>query len=129
MSEISIFIIFATLALVASLLFQELNGRADDLVDKNAAKNSSEEHNISMGLEEWRRHYYLACTFVDKINSCFGWILLIQTVLGFSLPILDFYKISFTQGLVLRYNLEFCHTTSRFFLFLLIPSFLITKKV
>ena len=126
-SDIAISVVFATFAFTASLLFEELAARADDLTEGKDIKEDSE--NISLDLEQWRRQYYLVCRLVDKINSCFGCILLLQIAIGFALPIFDFFKILYTKGLVSRFYFEFIHTIFRFLIFMLIPSYFVDKKV
>ena len=120
-SEIGVSWIFATLAFAAVVLFKELNERADDMTE------TIDFNNVSTELEEWRQHYDLVCRFVETIDDCFGWILLLQTALGFSVPIFDYYKLLYTKGQVPRHYFEFGHTIFRFSLFMLIPSYLVTQ--
>ena len=124
-SEIVIICIFDTFSFVTAILFEELADSAEDMAEENKIHSN----NISTELEEWRRHYDLVCRFIETVNDCFDWILLLQTALGFALPIFDFYKILYTNGQVPRHYFEFGHTVFRFFLFMLIPSYLVSLQV
>ena len=124
-SEVGFGIIFVTILFVAILLFEELADRADGLSDEN----NIDSVNISTALEEWRRIYDLACLFVESIDDCFGWMLLLQTAYGFAVPIFDFHKILYTNFQLSRHYFEFGHTIFRFFLFMLIPSYLVKQQV
>ena len=126
MTEIAITTTFTTMTFTASVLFEELLNRADDLSEDC---NSSNLDKVSGKLDEWRRHYDLVCQFVDKINFCFGPVLLIKIATGFASPIFDFFQILLTKGLVPRHYFEFFHTIFRFFTVIIVPSYLLTQQV
>ena len=125
-AEICISSIFFAFASISSLLFEELVSRADDM---------SEEYNVAfpeefvMKLEKWRRNFDLVCQFVEKINSCFGPVFLLQTALVFSIPIFDCNKILLTKQQVPRFYFEFAHSIFRFFLMIILPSYLVSQQV
>ena len=122
-AEIGVVNVFCTMTLVAALLFEDLNNRAEEMSqDYNTAQYSA-------NLEDWRRHYNLVCRFVEKINDCFGLILLIEVALVFSVPIFEFHKMFLTNWRKPRYYFEFGHSVIRFLLMHLIPSYTVTQKV
>ena len=124
MAEVGVVIIFSTLALTTSLLFEELVNMAD------AAKADCSSSNcLSAELNQLPRNYDLICKFIEKMNCCFGPILLIQTASGFAIPIFEFYKILQTRGQFPRFYFAFIHTIFRFLILILIPSHLITQNV
>ena len=122
-AEIGVANVFLTMVFVAELLFQELNDRANDInLDESRANRSDK-------LEDWRHHFDLVCTFLENINSCFGPVLLIQTALGFALPIFECNKMFYTKWQKPRIYFEYGHSIIRFLLILLIPSCAVTKQV
>ena len=127
-SEICITALFVTLTLTASFLFEELVNRADDMKEmSNNITNSSDS--LSVKLEQWRHHFVLINRFINKINNCYGLILLLQTAYGFAVPIFEFNKILQSRNTPFpRYFFEFAHTVLRFFI-ILIPSYLLTQQV
>lgn len=58
---------------VPVIIFKELKRRLD-AINKN--RNNS-QMNLSLELENWRRHHDLTCSLIDSINDCFGPCLLI----------------------------------------------------
>ncbi len=49
---------------------------------------------MSSHLENWRRHYTLVCQLVDRINTCFGVIVLVAMAFSFVTFITDTYEIT-----------------------------------
>ena len=121
-AEIGVSIVFVTISLTASLLFEELSNRAEMMAEEK-------DHLSMLELDDWRRHYDRICTFVKKTNRCFGPILVLQTALGFAMPIFEFAKILQTKGQSPRLYFEFIHTIFRFFVIILIPPYLVTQQV
>lgn len=62
--------LFYILVSTAALLFKHLRKKL-----KTVGSENSEQ--TSLRLDEWRKQYDLVCQLVDKINSCFGLILII----------------------------------------------------
>ena len=121
MAELAITALFVALALTASLLFEELGNRANEM---------NEESNVGpLKLENWRRTYVQVCEFVAIINQIFGFILLIKTALAFAISIFELNKILQTRMEWPQYYFEFVHTALRFLLEMLLPSYLLTQKV
>ena len=121
MAENGIMALFVALNFASVLLFDEMVDRTEDLTQQDSLN--------SMELEKWRGHFDMVCTFVRKINRCFGPILLLQTILGFSVSIFEFQRILTTKGQVWRFYFEFGHTIIRFLFVMLIPPYLVSQKV
>ena len=126
-AEIGIVNVFVTTSILATLLFNELNDRAEEM--SQDCKTAQYFDVYSESLEKWRRHYNLVCRFVEQINSCFSPILLIEIGLGFAVPIFEFQKLFNTNWQKARFYFEFVHTIFRFLVTLLNPSYSLTKQV
>ncbi len=72
LAEIGIRVLFFLVAFVAAVLFEELASK----LDRHLKQKSVEK--ISLKLERWREQYDLTCQFIDKLNKCFGFILLLM---------------------------------------------------
>ena len=127
LAEIGVTNVFVTIVFVAAILFEEINDRAEELNLDNNDDDPSEDW--PMKLEELKFHHNLACELIEKINHCFGAVLLLEITLGFTVPIFDFYKMIYTKGLQPRFYFEFLHTSLRFLIFFLIPSHTVTQQV
>ena len=129
-AEIGVSTIFVVMSFTASLLFEELVNRADDMNENYATAPSNY---LPAELEKWRTHFDLVCTFVTKINRSFGLVLALQTALAFAIPIFDFYKILIAlmgKGILdFRYNFAFMHTLLRFLFLILVPSYFVAQQV
>ena len=129
-AEIGISAIFVVMSFTASLLFEELVNRADDMNENYA---TAPPNYLPAELEKWRRHFDLVCTFVKKINRSFGLVLALQTALAFAIPIFEFYKILMAlvgKGIIdFRYNFAFIHTMLRFHFLILVPSYFVAQQV
>ena len=123
---IGISAVFVAMSLIASHLFQELANRADDMSEEF---NSEFSDVTAMKLEKWRRFYYLTCGFVEKVNRCFGPVLLVKSALGFAIPIFEFNKILLIKLPSSRFYFEFGHSIIRFLVIMLIPSYIVTQDV
>ena len=121
--------VFVSIALITSLLVEELVNRADD---KSEDSSIDLPNVLSANLEQWRNHYYSIIKFIDKTNHYFGVILLIQTSIGFAVPIFEiyfpFYKILQTKEQYPIYDFAFIHTILRFLL-IVVPSYLVSQQV
>ena len=126
MAESGVNNVFATVALLAAALFEELVDRADEMSQDKDNENSK---NFSTKLEQLKSHYSIVIKFVEMINTFFGPILLFQVIFGFAVPIFEFDKIWSTKWQVLRYYFECGHSVIRFLLTFLIPSYAVTKQV
>lgn len=124
-AEIATTAVFVSIALITSLLVEELVNRADDMAEDSSIDLPNV---LSANLEQWRSHYYSIIKFIDKTNHYFGLILLIQTSIGFAVPIFEFYKILQTKGHYPIYDFAFIHTILRFLL-IVVPSYLVSQQV
>lgn len=109
---------FGVTAFTTSVILEELIIKASDVEiikikkDKLTAFFSASK----LKLEKWRYNFDLISRFVEKINKMFGPILLIETIIGFAVPIFEFNKILQTRNTPYpRYYFEFIHTVLRFF--------------
>ena len=125
-AEISATATFLALALTVSSFFEEIVERAEDIAEDCMSFADAE---ISLKLNKCRRHYSMICGLIDKVNRCFGPILVMQTSIAFSLPMFEFCSIWQTLGAVSIYNFSFIHTTLRFLVWILIPSYLVSQQV
>ena len=126
--EISSMATFVALVLTTATLFEEIvNSAAEDLQEDLGSVCSGAHAQIKLDL--CRRHYDLVCRLIKKINQCFGPILLIEISIAFSLPMFEFYSIWRTLGAVPTYNFSFIHTTLRFLIWILVPSYILTQQV
>lgn len=126
MTNVGILILFAVLSFIAALLFEDLVERAKQI--KEECGDVAIPSTISLHLDKIRYHYDLVCRFVQKIDDCFGLVLLLDTVRTFSVSIYGFYEILQSQGKFPKYYFSFLHSIVRFFL-VLMPSCLIKQQV
>ena len=128
LAESCVMTVFITLALIASCLLNESAQRADDL-NENISPTTVDDANLTESLEEWRRQFNMICMFTEQINRVFGIVLLLQTALAFSSPIFEFNEILLSKGKFPRFYFEFFHAIFRFFLHILLPSYLVKQQV
>ena len=94
----SIIILFTCLGWIAFYLLRELT-EAIGRIRQNIVL--SPHFNVETELKRWRRRYDLICKYIDRINSCFGFILIIEMIKGF----LTFITFAFDHIV----NLQICH--------------------
>lgn len=75
LAEIAVRIAFIVLTWTATLMFEHLYEKFEILFNNDYIANDNEK--ITGKIEECMEHYDLICQFVEKINHCFGLILLI----------------------------------------------------
>ena len=93
-AEIGVRISFMVFATIAAFLFNELDMKVDEFVEKmKTDPKRDEQENVSLELETWKNQYDLVCRFVEQINRSFGFFLLIITGIDFATSILEFYNI------------------------------------
>ena len=92
LSEVGVRTTFIVFTSTASLLFEELDSRIENMA-KQLADIDHEEHISSAKLENWKDQYDMVCRFVEQINRVFGFFLLIITCHDFATCILDFSNI------------------------------------
>ena len=109
---------FFVMTSTASLLFEELSDRVEDLAVDCNGRN----------LNRWKTQYDLAIQFTELINRCFGPVLLLTCAIDFATPILEFQNIRLTGGIKTRYYLQFVHAIVRFLL-ILIASYRVESNV
>ena len=76
----SIIILFTCLGWIAFYLLREL---AEVIARTRQNIVLSADFNVETELKRWRRRYDLICKYIDRINSCFGFILIIEMIKGF----------------------------------------------
>lgn len=72
LSYISASLVLTTLVAfisIAMVVLRELKRRMDFIYQNHNKINPTQ---LSLALENWRKHYELTCSLVDSINSCFG---------------------------------------------------------
>ena len=99
LAEIGVRITFIVFASTASLLFDKLDNKIEEM-----AKMTDDDEKLSLELDGWKNQYDLACRFVEKINQCFALSLLIITGNDFATCIFDFANI--LQHLDLKKSLQ-----------------------
>lgn len=90
---LNIFALFCVLVRCTSVVFEILNHRIEILT--RAASDDVDHHQqyhlmlhnppnlFTARLEKWRRNHARACQLVDRINECFGIVLLVTVTNGF----------------------------------------------
>ena len=76
----SIIVLFVCLGLTAYYLLQDL---CEAIARTRQNQVLSPDFDIETELKRWRRRYHLICNYIERINSCFGLILLIELIKGF----------------------------------------------
>lgn len=71
LTDLAILTVFVTFVSVISLLFEELANRLDEDLSGDSA-------GFSATLDYWKGHHDTVCQLLEKIKSCFEFILLIQ---------------------------------------------------
>ena len=127
LAEIGVRTTFMIMTSTATLLFEELGQRIDDLAEK-LAQPSSNVHKMSKYLDEWKSHYNLVCEVTEHINRSFGVALILVCLIDFAVPIIQFANVLHFQGTNIQYNLQFIHIILRF-LFILIASHRLESNV
>lgn len=127
MANVGILIFFAVLSFTAALLFEELVEIGKTMYEE-CGDFPIPYTAISLHVDKIRCYYDLVCTFVHKIEDCFGLVHFLDTARTFSVSINEFYEILLSWGRFSKYYLSFLHSIFRFFL-VLVPSYLITKQV
>ena len=126
LAEIGVRTTFFVLTSVATLLFEELDGRLEELASQSNAESNVQE--ISRHVRKWQMDYDLVVQLTEQINSVFGFILLVTCAIDFAVPIIEFSNVRFHQGTTLKFNLQCVHLILRFLL-LLIASHRLESKV
>ena len=93
LAEIGVRTTFIVLASIASLLFDQLAEETEQMAKKLATSNELDQTEISIEIEDWKNRYHLVSRFVEKINRCFGLLILIITGHDFATSIFDFANI------------------------------------
>ena len=127
LAESCVMAIFMALVLIASCLLNEIAIRANEINENFSSTNVDDKFCTS--LNNWLGHYNSICTFIDHINHCFGIVLLIQTAHAFSSPIFEFNEILLSKGQDSRLFLEFSYAILRFFVSIVLPSYLVQQRV
>lgn len=125
-SNVGILISFVVLSFTAVLLFEELIEKAENINEECSDINIPTSTHLN--LDKLGQYYELVCRFVQKIEDCFGLVLLLETARTFSVSIYEFYQILQSHGIFPKYCYRFLHTIVRFFL-VLVPSYLVTQQV
>ena len=116
LAEIGIRTTFIVMAATASLLFEELNQRMENLAQKsnNHCDVVIDDQLVSKDLDEWKANYNLVIQLTSQINRFFGPILFITYASDYVIAILEFQNIMNSIGLNPRYYLQFIHIMLRF---------------
>ena len=126
----SVLAVFCTVVAVITLVFQILNQRLETLVSPSFSDN---DKLLAYRLEIWRIHHDVVCRTVEKINWCFGLILLLTISTGFVFFITISYGLIyaiFDRNLNLQriYSVSLCQLCWRLF-FVIWISYRLQAKV
>lgn len=125
LAEICVRTIFLVVALTAAMIFSELDDNIKELqiLREKAEKNPQKQDvlmPISDKLEEWWHQYVLACEFVENLNLCFGFVLMVAITMDSLEAILEFQSIFIRGGTFLRYYVFFIHILCRYGILLVV---------
>jgi gustatory receptor len=98
--SLSVLVLFFVLVWSTIHLFRFVNSKTAGLITADSWSNAPISFTVSQQLENWRRLHALTCQLVDRINSCFGFILLVAMTHGFISFISDSFEITmaFSNG-------------------------------
>ena len=129
LAEIGVRTTFMVMTSTATILFDELDQRLDNLADQSAQPDApSKSQKMAKYLDEWKLNYNLVCEFTEHINRTFGIALILICLIDFAVPIVEFQNILRFNGTNLQHNFQFVHLIMRF-LFILIASHRLDSKV
>ena len=80
---LSVFLLFAVMARVVTLVFQGLNERIALLSQDERHYPFYAAKILNIRLEKWRRNHTMACHLVELLNGSFGLVLLLTITNGF----------------------------------------------
>ena len=92
LAEIGVRTTFIIIALVANLLLEELEIRLEEQ-EEILIIGPFKEHQISKDLDKWKCQYDLVVLFVEQINRCFSFILLLTAAIDFIVLVTEFQNI------------------------------------
>lgn len=120
---------FVVMTSIAFLLFDELDQRAEKLVERSVDNNvNTIGQQFSHQLSKWHVHYNLIIRITEKINDCFGFALLITTAIEFIVSMIEFQNILISKGNQV-YIFRFCYIILRHFLIVVVSQRVISKVV
>jgi hypothetical protein len=109
--SLSILVFFFVLVWSNIYLFRFANLKTSGLLEATSS-SSAPCFTISQQLENWRRFHVFVCQLVDRINSCFGFILLVAMTHGFISFISDSFEITMAfsnnETFQTRFLIRFC---------------------
>lgn len=88
---LSVLILFYILVSAARLLIKKLDESIEKIsekTDNTAAGSEDDDLSLSMELGEWRHQYDLVSRWIDRLDSCFGFLIFVQLV---SFTVYSFY--------------------------------------
>jgi hypothetical protein len=111
--SLSILVLLSILVWSTIYLFRFVNLNSVGLLTAiTSPSSSSPSFSVSQKLENWRRFHVLICQLVDRINSCFGFILLVAMTHGFISFISDSFEITMAfsnhDTFQTRFLIRFC---------------------
>ena len=129
LAEVGVRTTFLVMTSMATLLFDELDQRIDNLIEQSVHPNAYRNgQKMSNYLDKWKSHYDLVCRFANCIDRCFGCILAIICLIDFTVPIFECSNELKFHGTNPQYYLQFVHISLRF-LIILIGSHRVKSKV
>ena len=129
LAEIGVRTIFMVMTSIATLLFDELDQRLNNLADQSVQPDApSNSRKMSKYLDEWKCHYNLVCEFTEHINRAFGAVLILICLVDYAVPIFEFQNVLRFNGTNVQHNFRFFHIIMRFLL-ILIASHRLDSKV
>lgn len=108
---LSVVTLFYVLVSMARLLLEKLEERIGEIIVKSNSSDPGEddELGLSVELDEWRRQYELVSRWIDQLDSCFGFLILVQLISFASYSFFYFWKLLLTYSLLaihVRYDVD-----------------------
>ena len=78
--------------------------------------NMTSQMDIKLELTKWKRHHWLVCRFVGRINACFELIVLLKVACSFISFTMKIYNLISQPYLFFNFQSQFCYAYSARFI-------------